>query len=59
MGGGGGFRNTAVLIKIVILLSPCPQKHAFECMKIPTDCSNGCGQIITREEVKLEDRLGK
>ena len=22
-------------------------------MKIPTDCSNGCGQVITREEVRI------
>ena len=40
---------------IIILLSPCPQKHVSECQKIPIDCSNGCGQITAREEVKLED----
>ena len=22
-------------------------------MKIPIDCSNGCGQVITREEVRI------
>ena len=35
-----------------MLLSPCAQKHANECQKIPIYCSNWCGQIIAREEVK-------
>lgn len=39
-----------LLLKQVVSL--CQQKHASECVKIPTDCSNGCGQVIAREEVK-------
>lgn len=59
LGGGGDQEYSCFNQDRNILLSPCPQKHAFKCMKIPADCSNGCGQIITREEVKLEDRLEK
>ena len=44
------FDYVMLLLKQVVFL--CQQKHASECVKIPTDCSNGCGLVITREEVK-------
>ena len=46
-------REAEFLFGNKILLLPCAQKHADECQKIPTDCSNGCGQVIAREKVKL------
>lgn len=45
-------REAEFLFRNNILLSPCAQKHANECQKVPVDCSNGCGQVIKREEVK-------
>ena len=42
--------STSDFNSVYILL--CPQKHVSECRKFPTDCSNWCGQVIPREEVK-------
>ena len=31
----------------------CPQEHVSVCLRFPTNCSNGCDEILAREEVKI------
>ena len=40
-----------ILIKLCLLCC-CPQQHSSECRRLPVDCSNGCGEVIPREEVR-------